>query len=249
MRKFSCVLYLLLAGLPLLAQFKKGDRITGASVGSVYYNSGKTDYSYPGTSTQGYSNKSSNFGLRIEPGLGWFITEHTALGLSLNILPSSLKSTYESNGTTFRKDNVSSFNLGIGGFARNYFKDGGNLLPYGQFGVNFGINSQSSDGFSYVGSGASGYKDTYESSSSGGFYANTALQFGFTRLLNAHTGLDFYAGYSYSYNKATTKTTTKRDLGNNGSVDETFLNEPTLKTSNHGFILGVGFQIFLEKRK
>ena len=63
------------------------------------------------------------------------------------------------------------------------------------------------------------------------------------------TGLDFYAGYNFSYNKNTFKRTTLRDNGNDGSVDERSENETTTKFTNHGFIIGVGFQVFLKGKK
>jgi hypothetical protein len=63
------------------------------------------------------------------------------------------------------------------------------------------------------------------------------------------TGLDFYIGYNFSYNKNTLKKTTLRDDGNNGTIDSRGENETTTKFTNHGFLLGVGFQVFLKGKK
>ena len=78
---------------------------------------------------------------------------------------------------------------------------------------------------------------------------SAGLLLGFTKLLNTNTGLDIYGGYNYSYNKNTNKTITNIDSGNNGSIDLIEVREPTTKFTNHGFVLGVGFQIFLTGKK
>jgi hypothetical protein len=44
-------------------------------------------------------------------------------------------------------------------------------------------------------------------------------------------------------------TTTLRDNQIDGTIDETGKNETTTKFTNHKFMLGLGFQVFLEKRK
>jgi hypothetical protein len=226
------------------AQFKKGDRMVGASIGSFFYNSGSSDVTFP--SVRGYSAKTSSYGLRIEPSMGWFISEQTAVGVALNINPSGQKVSYEDQGTTFQEDKTNSFNIGLGGFARHYF-GASNFMPYGQFGFNLGINNSTSEGFRYY-DAVVDYVNRYEGKSSGGFFANAALQFGLTRMLGENAGLDLFAGYSYSYNKNTYKTTTTTDYGLDGSIETTSVNEPTTKFTNHGFILGAGIQIFLRKK-
>jgi outer membrane protein W len=239
---------LLVAGLSVNAQFKKGMRMAGTNVGSIFFNSGSADVTYPSPTT-GYTSKTTGFGVNIAPTMGWFISDHTAVGLSLNINPTSNKTTYEIGGKTYQKDKVNGFNFGIGGFARNYFKSSSSFMPFGQLGLNLGISSQKTEGFFYGGSGASAYKLTYDGKSSGGFFANAALSFGMTKMVTPHTGLDISIGYSYSYNKNTYKTTTLRDDGNNGTIDLTSESNPTSKYTNHGLVLGVGFQIFLDARK
>jgi hypothetical protein len=234
--------------LSVQAQFKKGMRMAGASVGSIFFNSGSTDVSYPAP-TIGYTSKNTASGVYIAPSMGWFISEHTAVGVSLNINPTSNKNTYEAGGNTYQEDKVNGFNFGIGGFARNYFNSSSSFMPFGQLGINLGISSQKTEGFFYGGSGPGAYKITYDGKSSGGFFANAGLVLGMTKLVTPHTGLDISIGYSYSYNKNTYKTTSLRDDGNNGTIDLTSESNPTTKYTNHGLVLGVGFQIFLESRK
>ena len=219
----------------------------GASVGNIFFNSGNGDQKVISIGSLSYT--TSNFGVSISPSAGWFMSEKTAVGASLNINPTSQKTTYESNGATFQKDKVKSFNIGIGGFVRNYFRGSGSFLPFGQFGLNAGISNSSSNGFFYGGSGSSIYKDTYDGKSTGGFFINSSLNLGLTKMVGEITGLDIFAGYNFSYNKNTYKTTRLHDEGNNGSVETRGESETETSFTNHGFVLGVGFQVFLRGKK
>lgn len=119
------------------------------------------------------------------------------------------------------------------------------MLPFGQFNLNLGTGSSTSEGFSFNGAD----KYIYDGKSSGDFFMNTGISVGFTKMLNHYTGLDFFAGYNYSYNKNTFKRTTKIDENNDGSIQTTSINEPTQKYTNHGVSVGISFQIFLDKKK
>ena len=230
-----------------VAQFKKGDKMTGASVGNIFFNSGTQDASAPPVgSTTG---KITEFGINISPSLGWFVSDNTAVGVLFNIYTNKKKTSFEENGSTFQKDNEKNFAASIGGFARNYFSSQGNLLPYGQANLLFGISNRNTDGFFYGGSGPSAFKRTYDGNSSGGFFANASLNFGVTKMVGEYTGLDFFAGYNLYYAKNTMTTTTLRDEGNDGSIDVTEKNETTTKLTNHGFVIGVGFQVFIKAKK
>ena len=122
-------------------------------------------------------------------------------------------------------------------------------MPFGQAGVNAGISNLKTEGFFYGGSGASAYKQTYTGNSSGGFFANAAFVAGLTKMMGENAGLDLSLGYIFSYNKNTFKRTTLRDDGNNGSIDTRAVNETTTKYTNHGFTIGLGFQVFLRGKK
>jgi hypothetical protein len=245
-KSFFMLLFTLAINPTAFSQIKKGKRMAGATVASAFYNSGKSEYSFPPPTT-GYTSNVSSFGISLTPSMGWFISDNTAVGATLTFSSSKYKTNdvSDANGNTFNKDNSARFNLGIGGFARNYFKTEGNLLPFGQFNLSFGTGSSSSDGFTFSGND----KYSYDGKSSGDFFLNGGLSVGFTKMLNANTGLDFFAGYNYAYNKNTYKKTTKVDLGNNGTVDLTSVSEPTQKYTNHGASIGIGFQVFLDRKK
>jgi len=245
-KKFLLLSILAAVSISARTQFKKGDKMAGASVGSVLYNSGSAEVSFP--SFNGYTSKTTSYGLRIEPTLGWFISDKTAVGVSLNINPTGEKIRYEDGGTTFQEDKSNSFNIGIGAFGRNYFSTDKDWMPFGQFGFNLGMNTMNTEGFRFF-SGTPDFKNTYDGKSSGGFFANASIQFGLTKMVSESTGLDFFAGYTFSYNKNTLKTVTSTDVDIDGDIDFTSTNEPTTKFTNHGFIIGVGFQVFLKGKK
>lgn len=236
-----------LTGISASAQFNKGDRMVGASIGSVIYNSGSSDISVDQIGDN--TSKVTSYNFALTPSIGWFLSPNTAVGTSININPSGNKTTYEQNGSTYQSDKANNFNIGLGSFVRYYLNSNGSMMPYGQFGFNIGISSLKTEGFLYTGSAPNATKTTYDGSSSGGFFANANLQAGFTKMVGENAGLDFFIGYIYSYNKNTFDKTTLRDIGNNGTIDETLKNKTTTKYTNHGFILGAGFQVFLRKKK
>lgn len=239
------ILIVLINNITVNGQFKKGMRMVGATVVSAFFNSGKTDYSYP-PPTAGYTSNSNSFGITLNPSIGWFVSDNIAIGALLNVGYNHQKNFDENaSGVTFNKNIFNSFNFGIGGFARNYFNSPGNLTPFGQFNLNAGIGSSSNNGFYFT----NGDKNTYDGKSSGDFFINTGLALGLTKMFNANTGLDFYVGYSFSYNKKEFKTTTLTDVGNDGSTDLTSISDPTQKFTNHGIAIGIGFQVFLDKKK
>jgi hypothetical protein len=238
--------FLLLTAITTSAQFNKGDKMVGTSVGSIFFNNGNADITVGSIGSN--TSKITNYGVSISPSLGWFISDKTAIGATLNLNPNGQKTTYEQNGTTYQSDKSNGFNIGIGGFARNYFSGNKSLAPFGQFSLNAGISSLKTEGFFYGGSGTGAYKQTYSGNSSGGFFANASLTAGFTKMMGENAGLDFYIGYNYSYNKNTFKRTNLRDNGNDGTIDERGENETTTKFTNHGFVLGVGFQVFLKRK-
>jgi len=245
-KKISLFIFFLTIFFISNAQFQKGMRLVGVSIGNVFYNSGKSDYTYPAP-TSGFTANTTSFGVNLNPTYGWFVSENIIVGASFILGYKHNKTFYEDavNGNTFREDQVNNFNIGIGGYVRNYFASSGKFYPFGQFGINFGPGSSNSKGFSF----SSGNKTTYNGKGSGDFFANAGVAFGLTRMLSEHTGLDFSLGYNFSYEKSTFKTTTLTDLGNNGTVDQTSISDPTQKFTNHGVSFSIGFQIFLEPKK
>jgi hypothetical protein len=243
--KLTVLLPVLLISALANAQFKKGTRMVGATVGSIFFNSGSSDVSFPSPTT-GYTSKTNSFGASIAPSLGWFVSDRIAAGFTLNINPSKTKTTYENNGNTFQKDEASTFTFGPGGFCRVYFPVTGSLKPFTQVSFNISIaNKRNTEGFAIAPLNA--YKITYEGKSSEGFFTNSTLAIGITKMINPNVGLDIFTGYTYSTARSVFKTTTFRDDGNNGSVDLTSIDDRTTESTGHGFVVGVGLQIFLQK--
>lgn len=249
MQRSTRLLLVLAIAFPFVsnAQFSKGTRMAGASVGSIFFNSGNSDQQVTGLGS--ISAKMTGYGINLTPSMGWFISENTVVGVNILVNPSHDKTTYEENGSTFQKDISNYFNVGLGGFARNYFMKSGTILPFGQFSFDAGIATRKMEGFVYGGSGVTAYKDTYDGKSSGGFFTNIGLSLGATKMLGKHTGLDLQLGYNFHYTKNTLHITTYRDIGIDGVTDETKPKETISKLTNHRFIIGLGFQVFLEKRK
>lgn len=225
------------------AQFKKGMRIVGTNIGSVLFNSGSADITV--TSIGSNTSKITNYNVSINPMLGWFISDKTVVGATLNINPNGQKTTYEQGGTTYQSDKSHGYNIGAGGFVRNYFNGKNSMMPFGQISLNGGLSNLKTEGFFY----GSTYKQTYTGNSNGGAFVNASFTLGFTKMLGENVGLDLYAGYIFSYNKNTFKKTTLKDVGNNGTIDERAENETITKFTNHGFTLGLGFQVFLNGKK
>jgi hypothetical protein len=226
------------------AQLKKGMRMAGVSIGNIYINSGETDYSDPNIPGP-YTSNNNNFGVSFSPTYGWFISDNTAIGALISLNYRRQKIFDVSNGTTFRRNTTNFFDIGIGGFARNYFSTSGKWMPFGQFSTNFGLGTSNHEGFSFSGND----KSTFDGKSSGDFFANAGLSAGLTKMLNGNTGIEIFIGYNFSYSKSNYKTTTLIDRNNNGSIDETANSDLTSKYTNHGFAAGIGFQIFLDSKK
>lgn len=229
------------------AQFSKGDKMIGASVGTVVFNSGTADITVASIGSN--TSKIKNYNINIVPQMGWFVSDKTVVGATVNINPNGQKTTYEQNGSTYESDKSNAYNIGFGGFARNYFNSKSSLLPFVQGSLNGGVSNLKTEGFFYGGSGPSAYKDTYSGNSTGGVFFNATFVAGFTKLVGDNAGLDIYIGYNFAYTKNDFKRTTLTDLGVDGTIDTRSENNTTTKFTSNGFILGVGFQIFTRSHK
>lgn len=247
-RHFYAFLYVLFFVGPVIgnAQFSKGSRITGASVASMVFNTGTSEQTV--TSIGSQSGKISGYAISITPQLGWFVAENTAVGFTVNVNPFGEKISFEENGSTFQSDKTNSFNAGVGGFVRNYFIRSGSVLPFGQLSFDAGVSSRKTEGFYYGGTGPSAFKRSYTGKSSDGFYGNIFLTTGITKMISKMVGIDLYLGYNYAFNKINLETTTLTDDMIDGTIDETAKSMSKNKLTNHRFILGLGFQVFLSKK-
>lgn len=249
MRLLTCFLMVivLIFSINANAQFSKGTRMAGATIGSAFYSAGNSDQAV--TSIGSTTAKTNTYNLNITPALAWFLSKNIAAGASINIISSGNKVSFAENGSTFQHDHSNNFNIGIGGTVRNYLKSSGTWLPFGQLGIDGGISNVKQDGFFYGGSGPTAYKETYDGKSSGGFYLDASFIAGLTRMVSQYTGIDVFIGYNFSYARNIMRTTRLRDDKIDGIIDETAKNETTSKITNHKIIFGLGFQVFLEKRK
>src|SRR4051812_40005133 len=103
MRVFrSFVLILFIIPAIANAQFTKGDKMVGASIASVVFNSGTADITVTGIGSN--VSRITSYNVNIIPNIGWFLSDNMAAGIALNINPTGNKTTYEENGTTFQKD-------------------------------------------------------------------------------------------------------------------------------------------------
>lgn len=218
----------------------------GASVGSAFFNSGATDFSNPiGSSTT----SNDNFGISLSPSIGWFMTGNIVIGIMPVIGYNKQKQLGKSSaGSTYLKDVTNQFNFGIGGFARYYFSGNSTMTRFfGQYNLSLGLGGSKSEGFEYERLGV--YVDRYNRKSSGDFFTNTGLAFGVSKFLTTHTSLDFYLGYNFSYTSGNPTGSTFRDYSDPGTGDVTEKIDYDQKFTGHNIVLGVGFQVFLEKNK
>lgn len=251
MNKISKPFFLLLAccfTLMLNAQFKKGTRLVSANIGSALFNSSTIDYGQTvdigGTLYTQATIK--NFDIKLAPGIGWFISPQVAVGgrIGLNYLSAKRNDKDQNSGNIYSKDNSNSFFVDLSAFSRYYFTTEKTWLPFAEATAGVGFGSSKGDGFFYKGSE---YKDVSDTKSSGDFAINAGLLVGITKMLGDQVGLDIAAGYKYTRFKNEVRKTTQRDVGMDGSIDETLQNLTTQKSNRHGLQISVGLQIFLHK--
>jgi hypothetical protein len=245
-RKLAFVFPALVVTTIINAQFKKGDKMVGASIGTAFFNHGNTDLS---TSILASTTSDDNFGIVFNPSVGWFINDNVAIGIMPNAGYNNQKILGKSPaGNTFLKDKSSRFNIGVGGFARYYFHTT-NLKTrlFGQYDLSAGLSGSKREGFQYETYGV--FVDRYNYKSSGDFFASTGLSLGVSKFLSGKTSLDFYIGYKFSYTRSNTTGNFFRDYSDPGAGDITEKPDYDQKFTGHNVTLGVGFQVFLDKKK
>lgn len=246
LQKSAFVVLALLLSVASYPQLKKGNRMVGASVASAFFNNTSTDFS----STIGSSSTSvDNFGINLTPSIGWFVADNIAVGIAPSIGYTKQKQVGTSSaGSTYLSEEISQFSFGLGGFARYYFKGSSDKMRFfGQYNLLLGLSGNKADGFEYERLGL--YVDRYNRKASGSFFANTGVMLGASKFLNNHIALDIFVGYSFNYTKSTTTGTTVRDYTDPGTGDETQALDFDQKITGNNILLGVGLQVFLEKKK
>lgn len=221
--------------------------MVGVSIGAALYDHTTTDLVY----TVGSSSTSTDqFGFNLNPQAGWFLNENVAVGIAPVVGYTHQKTIGKSSGgSTFLKDNTNTFSFQVGGFSRYYFKASGNagMRFFGQYNLAFGLGGSKSDGFAYEQLGT--YVDRYTRKSSGDLVVNTGLTFGISKFLPGKNALDIFVGYNFSYTKSNPTGTTTRDYADPAIGDITTKPDYDQKITGHHFVIGVGYQIFLEKKK
>lgn len=244
--KLSFVVTVLLINSITNAQFKKGDKMVGASVGTVFFNHNSTESS----STVVYSTISNdNYGINFNPAIGWFISDNISIGIkpTVGYYKQKILGTTPA-GSTFLKDESNRFKIGVGGFARYYLNsDNVKTRFFGQYDLSAGLGGSKREGFEYERVGV--FVDRYDYKSSGDFFANTGILLGLSKFLSNKTALDVYIGYEFSYIRSNTTGNFSRDYSDPSTGDVTEKPDFVQKLTGHNVTLGVGFQVFLEKKK
>jgi hypothetical protein len=245
-QKLAFVALAVLFSVSVNSQLKKGNKMVGVSVGSAFFNSSSTDFS---SSIGSSTTSNDNFGVNLNPSIGWFVSDNIAVGIMPSLGYSKIKELGKSSsGNTYLKNETSQFNFSIGGFARYYFKGANEKMRlFGQYNLSVGMGGSKTDGYEYERLGV--YVDRYNRKSSGDFTANTGVLLGASKFLNNHIALDFFVGYNFSFNKSNPKGSSLRDYTNPATGDETQEVDYDQKVTGNNVVLGVGFQIFLEKKK
>jgi hypothetical protein len=227
------------------SQTRKGNKMVGFSLVSAFFNNGTTDRSNDISSS---TIENDNFGISINPNVGWFISDDVAVGISPSISYSKQKQVGKgANGNTFLSDEVSMYGVSVGGFARYYFKGQPNLRFFGQYNLNLGIAGGKNEGYEYESLGI--YVDRYESKYSGGFKGNTGVSFGASKFLNDHVAIDFIIGYNFSFGKSEPEGTSVREYADPSTPDQTQTIKFEQKVTGNDIQLGIGLQVFLDKKK
>lgn len=245
MHRFTLLFFAftLVTGTAANAQFKKGQLMPGITVGSIFFNSGKTTYSAP-PPTNGYTSNTNSVGINLTPSLGWFITDRTVVGGRLSANYRYDKYVDASNNVTFRKKEDRITQWGLGAFVRNYFSQAGRFIPFGQLAADGGLGSARTEGFNYT----SSYRESYKGKSGSSSFFNAGVSVGVTRLLSDQVGLDLAVGYTFSHTQQKFTTDTFRDVGIDGTIDETLKSEVSTRMNNHGVTLAMGIQVFIGRK-
>jgi hypothetical protein len=243
-RKASLVAGCVLLSLMVSAQFKKGMIFTGGNVASALFDNSEKEVSYPAP-TEGFTLKEKNFDIALTPFIGKFISDRTAIGGGIVWRYSNNNTSYKAaNGNTFREDEETTGDIGLMIFARSYFRPGESPLNvYGQLSINAGLSSLNTEGFVY----GIDYKDTYEGKSSRGFFFTPGLGVGISKPIGERVAIELGFLAQYRFSKYDVKTTTLRDEFMNGSIDQTFVNEPSYNEKKKSLLFNLGFTIFLDK--
>lgn len=246
--KAICIGVIAFITAPTMGQFTKGMRMVGNSIFAGSFNSGESAVNYPSNTNLNFNTSTRKYNFSLQPALGWFINDRTVAGAAFNLqISGNRESDVSGNGNTFRKNVTDGYNLGVGGFVRNYFFAQEKLPLFGQAGLNLGFSNQQNSGFSFSDNPLT--RIDVDGRSTGGFYANLTLSSGLTFMLANNVGMDITIGYNFAYNKYSYTNNYDYDIGNNGSIDATAKAETVTRYTGNGVVAGIGLQVFLDPKK
>lgn len=232
----------LLSAVTSFAQFEKGTRTFGLSIGSLGFSNLGADATSNNGSLIG-SDKNTRFSVSVNPSYGWFINEKVLVGGNVSISLSSSK--YTAGSITNEKSN--GFAAGLGVYSRYYFSSTG-FMPYGQVALGASMGSASftwtrdlRNSFNSIDKGTADQKSI--------FNLNAGLSFGLTKMVNKNVGLDLGLGYNF------TNTNYKYSSLNNRQYQTTPPSTEEVRSNfkysgfTHSVGASVGFIIFLDPKK
>ncbi|HMO33199.1 MAG TPA: hypothetical protein PKE07_09375 [Lacibacter sp.] len=236
--KHIVFLALLAGSQSLNAQFTKGTRVAGLTLGSAGFTVVNSNFNSRQTGAR-TSAAEREFQFQVTPSLGWFLTEQLLAGVQVQGDFTSQQ--YEGGNNVSR--NSRSFTAGAGGFARYYFSGSG-LLPYAAAHLQLGM-----------GSGRSDWDEIYTAYSEKGQGKQTAIReittgfsLGVTKMVTPQAGLDLALGYRFAY-------TTYRYYSEstvryvNPPATELVVRDYAYQGFTNGVTLSLGFLFLLEPSK
>jgi hypothetical protein len=236
------ILPLVLVAATASAQFSKGIKMIGSSIGTSFIGTGETRYIFVDPSFN-YTSKQNQSNINLGPSFGTFFNDQLAGGVQLLVGYSNLSTWRESatNGNTYVRDEVRNTDYGAGIFLRYYLSRNAKFLPFLHVQGNAGSGKTKTEGFYEI----MNYRQTYEGVSSKKFYYNASLNLGLTKLISPMIGIDATIGYNFSSNRFTT-TTTQKIVDNGTNLSAT--NTVEQQFNGNGLNIGIGIQVFLRKR-
>jgi hypothetical protein len=238
----ACALLLSAASF---AQFKKGDRLIGSTIGTTSYGSGNTDFTSSGR--YGSTLHTKNFSVNLSPLAGIFITDNAVIGGSLLFQVSRQKASNSTSGTIYKRDNANVTDAGAGFFFRQYLKGSASLRPFAHIYLNAGSGKVTGNGVYYYNYQTTTATESYDTYTSGRFFINTGINAGVTKMIAPGIGIDAFIGYGFSSTDFKSITDGRVDYASAAIPDETYHRETGQHYSGSSLNLGIGVQVFLKK--
>lgn len=235
MKKLWLLLISVTAMSATYAQFTKGTRMAGVSIGSGGFNANNTSFDQESVGTSGSTTNFIN--LSLTPSMGWFLNENIVLGVNVNV--NFQNRVYKSGSFADSKNN--DFTIGLGGYGRYYFASTG-FMPYGQVSLGGAFGSGKGSGNAKNTS----YSDKWTEDKKGIFNLSAGAAFGVTKMVAKNVGFDIGLGYLFTNSSYNYSSVTNRQYAASSEKLET---KGKYSNSSHGVTLSAGLLIFLDPKK